>query len=91
MGVPKNGGFIRENPTKMDDDWGYPYDSGNPHMGVELGPGRLQNELLAVGGMITHTICRDGFVTVLLVTFSGWWFGIFFIFPLILGIIIPID
>ena len=25
MGVPPNGWFIRDNPIKMDDDWGYPY------------------------------------------------------------------
>ena len=25
-----------ENPIKMDDDWGYPYDSGNPHMCVNI-------------------------------------------------------
>ena len=36
MGVSKNGGspiagwFLRENPTKMDDEWGYPHDYGNP-------------------------------------------------------------
>ena len=23
---------FRENPTKMYENWGYPYDSGNPHM-----------------------------------------------------------
>ena len=22
--------FIRQDPSKMDDDWGYPYDLGNP-------------------------------------------------------------
>ena len=32
MGDPQNGLFIGEYPTKMDDDWGYPYDSGNPHI-----------------------------------------------------------
>ena len=32
MGVPKNGWFIRVNPSKTDDNWGYPYDSAN-HMG----------------------------------------------------------
>ena len=32
MRVPQNGWFIREDPIKMDDDWGYPYDSGNPHI-----------------------------------------------------------
>ena len=25
MGVPSNGWLVRENPMKMDDDWGYPY------------------------------------------------------------------
>ena len=25
MGICNNGWFIRENPIKMDDDWGYPY------------------------------------------------------------------
>ena len=28
--------FVRENPTKLDDDWGYPYDSGNHHMSFTL-------------------------------------------------------
>ena len=30
-GGVQNGWFTRENPTKIDDDWGYPYDSGNPY------------------------------------------------------------
>ena len=32
MGVPQHGWFILENKTKMDDDWGYPCDSGNLHL-----------------------------------------------------------
>ena len=31
IGVPQKRWmvFVRENPIEMDDDWGYPYDSGN--------------------------------------------------------------
>ena len=30
--------YFMENPmNKMDENWGYPYDSGNPHMGEPLG------------------------------------------------------
>ena len=35
MGVPQNGWMVcfMENPNqKLDDDWGYPYDLGNPHV-----------------------------------------------------------
>ena len=31
-GTPIAGWFIRTNPTKMDENWGYPYDSGKPHI-----------------------------------------------------------
>ena len=34
MGVPQNALFIRENPTKMDDDWGYPDDDWKPPYGI---------------------------------------------------------
>ena len=34
MGAPKNGWFMMEHPVKMDDDWGYPDDYGNLHIGV---------------------------------------------------------
>ena len=30
-GYPKNGWFIIEHPTKMDDNWGYPYFMEHPH------------------------------------------------------------
>jgi hypothetical protein len=32
MGVSKMVGFIMENPVKMDDERGYPYDLGNLHI-----------------------------------------------------------
>ena len=33
MGVPKIDGFCwGKAQSKMDDDWGYPYDSGNLHI-----------------------------------------------------------
>ena len=32
MGVPHNGWFIMERPLKMDENWGYPENSGNPDM-----------------------------------------------------------
>ena len=34
MGVSQNGWLTRENPTKRDENWGYPYDSGNPQISV---------------------------------------------------------
>ena len=34
-GIPNWLVFVRENPyLEMDDDWGYPHDSGNPHLGM---------------------------------------------------------
>ena len=32
-GVPPNAWFIRENPIKVDDDWGYPYFRKTPYDG----------------------------------------------------------
>ena len=31
-GIPVAGWPIMENPNQMDDNWGYPYDSGNQNM-----------------------------------------------------------
>ena len=31
-GTPKTDGYFRENPTKIDDDWGYPHDLGHLHI-----------------------------------------------------------
>ena len=32
LGTPMAGWFLMDNPIKMDDDWGYPYDPGNHHL-----------------------------------------------------------
>ena len=32
MQVPQKWMVYKENPTKMDDGWGYPHDLGNPQM-----------------------------------------------------------
>ena len=43
MGVPPIGGFIRENPIEMDDDWGYP--NGNPPSVLSCGIKVLEVQL----------------------------------------------
>ena len=41
-GSPIAGWFLRENPIKMDDDWGYPHFRGNPQIyGKALNSHRL--------------------------------------------------
>ena len=47
IGVPKNRWSLMEHPNqKMDDDWGYPHDSGNPQVGIPSQPGSTQHLLL---------------------------------------------
>jgi len=33
---PQMDGLLNEIPTKMDDNWGYPYDLGNLHMSIPM-------------------------------------------------------
>ena len=60
MGDPPIAGwFTMENPIKMDDDWGYPNDSGNLHMFQ-----RTMGELDNYGDVLRHglsacVICQN--------------------------------
>ena len=48
-GDPQHGWFTLRNPTKMDDDWGYPHDFGNLHIDVHLLAGQGMKESMYRG------------------------------------------
>ena len=55
---PQMDGLLNEIPTKMDDNWGYPYDLGNLHMSIWHGQYYFvthRRTWVASGHIGTHT------------------------------------
>ena len=83
--------FIRKHPVKMDDNWRYPYDSGNHHIdfNVFIPSAGCRSKCQ---GYSVHPTQESAFFTAFPTWkehFSGWWFEPFWKIWKSIGIIIP--